>query len=182
MQRRRKEDSILMKKLLLDKWADFNDSVKKFEAQSSSIENSFVFNFVEGSLVKAIRAGEWLLLDEVNLATADTLESISDLLTEPDSRSILLSEKGDAEPIKAHPDFRIFACMNPATDVGKRDLPMGIRSRFTEIYVHSPERDITDLLSIIDKYIGKYSVSDEWVGNDIAELYLEAKNSPITIL
>ncbi|AJV76513.1 Mdn1p [Saccharomyces cerevisiae YJM450] len=163
------------KKLLLDKWADFNDSVKKFEAQSSSIENSFVFNFVEGSLVKAIRAGEWLLLDEVNLATADTLESISDLLTEPDSRSILLSEKGDAEPIKAHPDFRIFACMNPATDVGKRDLPMGIRSRFTEIYVHSPERDITDLLSIIDKYIGKYSVSDEWVGNDIAELYLEAK-------
>ena len=143
--------------------------------RSSSIENSFVFNFVEGSLVKTIRAGEWLLLDEVNLATADTLESISDLLTEPDSRSILLSEKGDAEPIKAHPDFRIFACMNPATDVGKRDLPMGIRSRFTEIYVHSPERDITDLLSIIDKYIGKYSVSDEWVGNDIAELYLEAK-------
>ncbi|QHS74848.1 AAA family ATPase midasin [Saccharomyces paradoxus] len=163
------------KKLLLDKWADFNDSVKKFEAQSSSIENSFVFNFVEGSLVKAIRAGGWLLLDEVNLATADTLESISDLLTEPNSRSILLSEKGDAEPIKAHPDFRIFACMNPATDVGKKDLPMGIRSRFTEIYVHSPERDITDLLSIIDKYIGKYSVSDEWVGNDIAELYLEAK-------
>ncbi|CAI4046401.1 hypothetical protein N7582_003803 [Saccharomyces uvarum] len=163
------------KRLLLDKWRDFNDSVKKFEAQSSSIENSFVFNFVEGSLVKAIRNGEWLLLDEVNLATADTLESISDLLTEPNSRSILLSEKGDAEPIKAHPDFRIFACMNPATDVGKRDLPMGIRSRFTEIYVHSPERDISDLLSIIDKYIGKHSVSDEWVGNDIAELYLEAK-------
>ncbi|CAI4046054.1 AAA family ATPase midasin SKDI_12G1560 [Saccharomyces kudriavzevii IFO 1802] len=163
------------KKLLLDKWRDFDDSVKKFEAQSSSIENSFVFDFVEGSLVKAIRNGEWLLLDEVNLATADTLESISDLLTEPDSRSILLSEKGDAEPIKAHSDFRIFACMNPATDVGKRDLPMGIRSRFTEIYVHSPERDIADLLSIIDKYIGKYSFSDEWVGNDIAELYLEAK-------
>ncbi|EJS42740.1 mdn1p [Saccharomyces arboricola H-6] len=163
------------KRLLLDKWRDFSDSVKKFEAQSSSIENSFVFNFVEGSLVKAIRNGDWLLLDEVNLATADTLESISDLLIEPNSRSILLSEKGDAEPIKAHPDFRIFACMNPATDVGKRDLPMGIRSRFTEIYVHSPERDISDLLSIIDKYVGKYSVSDEWVGNDIAELYLEAK-------
>lgn len=163
------------KKLLSDKWTEFEDLVRKFEAQSSSIEGSFVFDFVEGSLVRAVRNGEWLLLDEVNLASADTLESISDLLAEKDSRSILLSEKGDAEPVKAHPDFRIFACMNPATDVGKRDLPSGIRSRFTEIYVHSPDRDISDLLTIIDKYIHRYSVSDEWVGNDIAELYLQAK-------
>ena len=161
--------------ILLDRWVEFHQNTKKFEAQYSSIENSFVFNFVEGSLVKAVRNGEWLLLDEVNLASSDTLESISDLLSEPSSRSVLLSEKGQAEPVKAHPDFRIFACMNPATDVGKRDLPVGVRSRFTEIYVHSPDRDITDLLSIIDKYIGSYSVSDEWVGNDVAELYLEAK-------
>lgn len=163
------------KELLLKQWSEFDNSVAKFKAQASTLENSFIFNFVEGSLVKAVRNGEWLLLDEINLASADTLESISELLSDASSRSILLSEKGDAEPIKAHPDFRIFACMNPATDVGKRDLPTGIRSKFTEIYVHSPDRDITDLLSIIDKYIGNYSVSDEWVGNDIAELYLEAK-------
>lgn len=163
------------KKILSDRWTDFGDMVRKFEAQSSSIEGSFVFDFIEGSLVRAVRNGEWLLLDEVNLATADTLESISDLLTDKETRSILLSEKGDAEPVRAHPEFRIFACMNPATDVGKRDLPSGIRSRFTEIYVHSPDRDISDLLTIIDKYIHRYSVSDEWVGNDIAELYLEAK-------
>ena len=163
------------KQALLEKWKEFRQTVESFELQSSTLENSFVFNFVEGSLVKAVRNGEWLLLDEVNLASADTLENIADLLSESDSRSILLSEKGEAESIKAHPDFRIFACMNPATDVGKRDLPPGIRSRFTEVYVHSPDRDISDLLSIIDKYISKYSVSDEWVGNDIAELYLEAK-------
>ena len=163
------------KKALLEKWVEFKDNVRKFEAQSSTLDNSFVFNFVEGSLMKAVRNGDWLLLDEINLASADTLESISDLLVESSSRSILLSEKGDSEPVRAHPDFRIFGCMNPSTDVGKRDLPPGIRSRFTEIYVHSPDRDISDLLSIIDKYISKYSVSDEWVGNDIAELYLEAK-------
>ncbi|SMN21636.1 similar to Saccharomyces cerevisiae YLR106C MDN1 Huge dynein-related AAA-type ATPase (midasin), forms extended pre-60S particle with the Rix1 complex (Rix1p-Ipi1p-Ipi3p) [Maudiozyma saulgeensis] len=163
------------KTMLLEQWKDFKIEVEKFEAQSSSIDNSFVFDFVEGSLVKAVRNGEWLLLDEINLASADTLESISDLLAEATSRSILLSEKGDIEPVHAHPNFRLFACMNPATDVGKRDLPSGIRSKFTEIYVHSPDNDIRDLLSIIDKYIGKYSSSDEWVGNDIAELYLEAK-------
>lgn len=163
------------KKILLEQWIQFKKEVKKFEAQSSSIDSSFVFDFVEGSLVKAVRNGEWLLLDEINLASADTLESISDLLSDVASRSILLSEKGDIEAVHAHPNFRIFACMNPATDVGKRDLPSGIRSRFSEIYVNSPDRDITDLLSIIDKYIGKYSSSDEWVGNDIAELYLVAK-------
>ncbi|AET39337.1 AAA family ATPase midasin Ecym_4273 [Eremothecium cymbalariae DBVPG len=172
--KRRKLDSN-EKKQLLNKWQDFHETVKKFELQSKSIENSFVFDFVEGSLVKAIKNGSWLLLDEINLASSDTLESITDLLTEKASRSILLSEKGEVESVKAHSEFRIFACMNPATDVGKKDLPSGIRSRFTEIYVHSPDRDITDLLSIIDKYIGRYSVSDEWVGNDIAQLYLEAK-------
>ncbi|SJM84125.1 related to Midasin [Zygosaccharomyces bailii] len=161
--------------LLLEAWIKFNTAVERFEFQSSSIESSLVFDFVEGSLVKAVRNGEWLLLDEINLASADTLESISDLLGESTTRSILLSDKGDIEPVRAHPNFRIFACMNPATDVGKRDLPPGIRSRFTEIYVHSPDRDITDLLSIIDKYIRNYSTSDEWVGNDVAELYMEAK-------
>lgn len=76
-------------------------------------------------------------------------------------RSILLSERGDVESIKAHPEFRIFGCMNPSTDVGKKDLPLSIRSRFTEIYVHSPDRDIQDLLAIIDKYIGRFAVGDE---------------------
>lgn len=172
--KRRKLDSH-EQKALLDKWIEFKDMTEKFEAQSDSIDTSFVFNFVEGSLVKAVRNGEWLLLDEINLASGDTLESISDLLNEVNARSILLSEKGDANPVKAHPDFRIFACMNPATDVGKKDLPSGIRSRFTEIYVHSPDRDISDLLMIIDKYMRKYTAGDEWIGNDIAELYLEAK-------
>ncbi|ODV67088.1 midasin [Hyphopichia burtonii NRRL Y-1933] len=164
------------KSVLLDKWVEFENKVKDFEFQASSLENSFVFNFVEGSLVKAVRNGEWLLLDEINLASSDTLESIADLLSESlDQRSILLSERGDIDDIKAHPDFRIFGCMNPSTDVGKKDLPLSIRSRLTEIYVHSPDRDIQDLLSIIDKYIGRFAVGDEWVGNDIAELYLEAK-------
>lgn len=36
----------------------------------------------------------------------------------------------DATPITRHEDFRLFACMNPATDVGKKDLPPGIRNRF----------------------------------------------------
>lgn len=164
------------KSALLAKWVDFKSLVKDFEVQSQTMENAFVFNFVEGALVKAVRNGDWLLLDEINLASPDTLESISDLLSDVASqRTILLSEKGEVESIQAHKDFRIFSCMNPATDVGKRDLPISIRSRFTEIYVHSPDGDIADLLQIIDRYISRFAVNDEWVGNDVAELYLQAK-------
>lgn len=165
------------KSVLLRKWLEFKEDVSNFEAQASNLENSFVFSFVEGSLVKAVKNGEWLLLDEINLASPDTLESIADLLSENlEQRSILLSERGDVEAVRAHQDFRIFGCMNPSTDVGKRDLPLSIRSRFSEIYVHSPDRDREDLLCIIDKYIDRYAIGDEWVADDIAELYTEAKN------
>lgn len=159
--------------LLMSQWAEFEINLNNFEVQAKQTEKSFFFSFVEGSLVQAVRKGDWVLLDEINLASPDTLESIADLLVE--SPTITLSEKGDADSIKAHPDFRLFACMNPATDIGKRDLPAGLRSRFTELYVHSPDADIADLLSIIDKYIGKLTLGDEWVGNDVAQLYLAAK-------
>jgi midasin len=171
--KRRKLDSTA-KANLLNEWQTFLEKVHNFEVQVKQVDNSFFFTFVEGLLVQAVRRGDWVLLDEINLASPDTLESISDLLVE--NPSITLSEKGDAGSIKAHPEFRLFACMNPATDIGKRDLPSGLRSRFTELYVDSPDRDIADLLKIIDKYVGRLAMSDQWVGNDVAELYIGAKS------
>lgn len=168
------ENSSKRRKVESNEWDAFLENVDAFAKKAVDIENSFVFDFVEGSLVKSVRNGDWLLLDEINLATPETLESIADLLSE-DHRNLLLSEKGEIECVRAHPQFRIFGCMNPSTDVGKKELPQGIRSRFTELYVHSPDEDIQDLLMIIDKYIGAYSLADEWCGNDIAQLYLEAK-------
>lgn len=175
-QKKKRKLNATEKSELMKEWKDIQSRVSNFEKQVIDMNNSFIFKFVEGSLVNAVKKGDWLLLDEMNLAAPETLDSISDLLAEySDQRSVLLSEKGDVESIKANPDFRLFGCMNPATDVGKKDLPQSIRSRFTELYVSSPDQDIEDLLKIIDKYIGKYSLSDEWVGNDVAELYLEAK-------
>ena len=66
--------------------------------------------------------------------------------------SVLLLEKGDIVPVERHPDFRIFACMNPATDVGKKDLPAGIRNRFTELYVDELEAEL-DLMTLSAEYL-----------------------------
>lgn len=61
--------------------------------------------------------------------------------------------------------------MNPATDVGKKDLPPNIRSRFTEIDVPPPDADKETLLSIISQYIGHCAVGDMGVIMDVAEFY-----------
>jgi midasin len=51
------------------------------------------------------------------------------------SGSVTLTERGDAVAIRRHPNFRLLAAMNPATDAGKKDLPQAIRARFTELFV-----------------------------------------------
>ncbi|PWN48667.1 midasin [Violaceomyces palustris] len=155
-------------------WAELERKAREFGVQHGSKKRSLVFSFVEGPLVKALRSGDWVLLDEVNLAAAETLDCLSGLLQSPDS-SVTLTERGDLEPIPRHPDFRLFACMNPATDVGKKDLPSGLRSRFTELYVPSPDSDRDALVSIVEKYIGEQAVGDRGAVMDVAECYTEMR-------
>ncbi|GJE88492.1 midasin [Phanerochaete sordida] len=152
------------------RWIEFERDVTIFEIQHVQGNGKFAYGFVEGPLVKALRAGHWILLDEVNLASAETLECVSSLLHGP-TASITLTEQGSLEPIPRHPDFRLFACMNPATDVGKKDLPPNIRSRFTEFDVPPPDADKETLLSIVAQYIGPYAVGDRGAIMDVAEFY-----------
>ncbi|KAK0118514.1 hypothetical protein ONS95_007405 [Cadophora gregata] len=176
--KRRKTESRLQSLLQLKpRWDRFTQSLVQFDIQLSGGSKGFAFTFVEGNIVKAARNGDWVLLDEINLASPDTLESIADLLHHGSggSPSILLSETGEIERVKAHPNFRIFGAMNPATDVGKRDLPMGLRSRFTEIYVESPDRNLDDLLGVIQAYLKGNSSNDEKAAHDVARLYLNTK-------
>ncbi|KAK4054525.1 AAA ATPase midasin [Microbotryomycetes sp. JL201] len=157
-------------------WTDFMALVGEFDVRhvQKTGKGKFVFSFVEGPLAKAIRNGDWVLLDEVNLASAETLESLSTLLQAPDS-SLVLSEQGDLEPIPRHAEFRLFACMNPATDVGKRDLPSGLRAKFSEIWVPPPDEDRDALVKIIEGYVGRHVTNDLPVVGNVADLYTAVK-------
>ena len=157
-------------------WREFLGSVAEFDTRfvQKAGKSKFVFSFVEGPLAKAIRDGDWVLLDEVNLASAETLESLSTLLATPDS-SLILTEQGDLEPIPRHPDFRLFACMNPATDVGKRDLPAALRAKFSEIWVPPPDEDRDALVTIVHGYLGSSAVQDKAVIGNVADLYQAVK-------
>jgi midasin len=52
-----------------------------------------MFGSLQGTLVKALKQGDWILLDEINLASAELLECLSGLL-ESTSGSVLLTERG----------------------------------------------------------------------------------------
>uniref|UniRef100_K7FQC1 Midasin n=1 Tax=Pelodiscus sinensis TaxID=13735 RepID=K7FQC1_PELSI len=142
-------------------------------------ENSLMFAFVEGTLAQAVKKGEWILLDEINLAATETLECLSGLL-EGSSGSLVLLDRGDTEPLVRHPGFRLFACMNPATDVGKRNLPPGIRNRFTELYVEELQNE-GDLLILITDYLKGLNVSKNTVQGTM-NFYLSVRKESETKL
>ena len=58
---------------------------------------------------KKIRERGMAALDEINLAPTEVLDRIATTL--------------DVDNDNTHPEFRLFACMNPPTDAGKKALP-----------------------------------------------------------
>ena len=160
---------------LQQRWDKFAASLEMFQKHIASDSKGFAFSFVEGHVVKAAKNGDWLLLDEINLASQDTLESLADLISNgiDDFPTLYLPETGSTERIQAHKDFRIFGAMNPATDVGRRDLPSSLRSRFTEIYLNQPDQDYESLLLIVKTYLGTHNHLDLRIAADVTQLYLE---------
>jgi MoxR-like ATPase len=133
---------------LLDAKSDAALRLKKIEDAHRCA--SSLFDWVDGSLVTAMKTGCFFLLDECSLAEDAVLERLNSVL-EP-SRSLTLAEKGTYETsdsvIVAAKGFRFFATMNPGGDFGKRELSPALRSRFTEVYI-PPVSDAADLLQII---------------------------------
>ncbi|XP_017069300.1 midasin [Drosophila eugracilis] len=156
----------LKRNKLLPRWQTLREKLQKLQMQlEKSINISFAF--IPGSLVNCISNGDWVLLDEINLASAETLECLSTIL-EPEG-SVVLLERGDFTPVKRHPNFRIFACMNPNTDIGKKDLPVGIRNRFTEFFVDELTTD-ADLNLLISDYLVNTGIQRKSV-HSIVKLY-----------
>ena len=125
-----------MSSALLEEWQRLSTELARLQRQlDRPREEGVAFTFVEGSLVRALREGQWILLDEMNLAAAETLERVAAVLEE--GGSIALTERGEVDVVPRHPNFRLFGAMNPPTDFGKKELPAGIRSRFTELYVEA---------------------------------------------
>ncbi len=91
------------------------------------------WRFQEGFVPLALRLGYWVVLDEVNLAEPQVLERLNPVLERPPS---LVLTEGDGTRIGAkgdvpvHPEFRMFATMNPAEYAGRTALSPAYRDRW----------------------------------------------------
>ncbi|CDR96456.1 ATPase associated with various cellular activities (AAA) family protein, putative [Babesia bigemina] len=137
-----------------------------FEKYTSSLKSSgpqLHFKFEEGLLVRAMREGWWILLDEVNLAPSDLLQRFVGVLSNVSNKFELY--ECENRVVDIHEDFRLFACMNPPTirkgdfvtfTSGKKELPANFRSHMTEIFV-----DEIDTLEDVSIVVGSYVDPDD---------------------
>ncbi len=104
------------------------------------------FKWCDGALLRAIKNGHWVLLDELNLASQSVLEGLNSCL---DHRaSVYIPELG--QTFDCPPTFRIFAAQNPlAQGGGRKGLPKSFLNRFTKVYVEALAKE--DLRGIVSK-------------------------------
>ena len=106
-------------------------------------------NFVEGILVKSMKDGSLLYLDELNAAEADVLLRLDEALD--DRRQVVLKE-ADGQVITAREDWSVIATINPLSHVGTKELPPQLLSRFpVRIRLEYPPENVE--LEIIMKHV-----------------------------
>lgn len=99
----------------------------------------------DGPLLRAMREGAVLIIDEINLAEASVLERLNSVLER--ERELVIPEIG--EEIRASEQFLVAACMNPGDDAGKKELSAALRNRFTEIYFEIGENEVRELATML---------------------------------
>jgi midasin len=110
------------------------------------------FTWRDGVFLDALKAGDWVLLDEMNLANQSVLEGLNAVL---DHRATVYIPELNQSFI-CPPTFRIFACQNPTTQGGgRKGLPKSFLNRFTKVYLDKFET--SDLLFVANSLYGDVS-------------------------
>ncbi len=105
-------------------------------------------SFDEGLLIKSMKSGDMLYLDEINSAEADVLLRLDEALD--DRRQIVLKES-TGEVIKAKENWFVVSTINPLSHNGTKELPPQLLSRFpVRIRLEYPPENIE--LEITKKY------------------------------
>jgi nitric oxide reductase NorQ protein len=111
--------------------------------------NKGEINFVEGVLVKSMRNGTLLYLDELNAAEADVLLRLDEAL---DDRRQLVLKEAEGQIVRAADDWFVIATINPLSHVGTKELPPQLLSRFpVRMRLDYPPEDIE--LDIVSRHV-----------------------------
>jgi len=126
--------------------------------------------FDEGILVKSMKEGNILYLDEINAAEADVLLRLDEALD--DRRQLILKESG-GEIIKAKDSWFVVSTINPLTHVGTKELPPQILSRFpVRVRLDYPPEDIE--YQIIKRHVKNPNEAEVLQGIKLANVLRQA--------
>ena len=97
-------------------------------------------SFVEGILVRSMRDGSLLYLDELNAAEPDVLLRLDEAL---DDRKQLVLKEAEGQVINASNNWFVIATINPLSHVGTKELPPQLLSRFpVRLRLDYPPEDV----------------------------------------
>ena len=126
--------------------------------------------FDEGILVKSMKEGNILYLDEINAAEADVLLRLDEAL---DDRRQLILKESSGETIKAKDSWFVVSTINPLTHVGTKQLPPQILSRFpVRVRLDYPPEDIE--YQIIKRHVKNPNEAEVLQGIKLANVLRQA--------
>jgi midasin len=151
------------------------EQMRQVYAGLKKLQNSFkkgcynAFTYLDGILLETLKKDEWVLLDEINLASDDLLLKVSPILQGQD---VFIIENNELKIYTRGPKFRIFGSMNPEYNIGNKRLPVEVRNSFTEFFI--PEiRELDDVKTFIRTYVG--DLHNEKIITEVAKFYIFVK-------
>ncbi|VVC05476.1 AAA domain (dynein-related subfamily) [uncultured archaeon] len=128
---------------------NFSLRTRESHLVGSKTLDSGAVGFEQGILVRSMREGNMLYLDEINAAEADVLLRLDEAL---DDRRQLVLKEASGQLIEAAKGWFVIATINPLSHVGTKELPPQLLSRFpVRIRLDYPPEEIE--LQIVKKYV-----------------------------
>jgi midasin len=125
------------------------------------------FKWIDGLLINAMRKGQWIVIDNVNLCSKSVIDRLNSLLEK--NGCLMVNERGlvngKMDIVSPHPKFRIFMTMDPS----QGEISRAMRNRSVELYLDSfdPIAKAVDTIKILSSY-GIRSLQSDNI-NDIME-------------
>lgn len=146
--------------LITQKLREYKASVN--ETKSEQIENLInkinnncqFYNLIDrydSVIVKAMKDGNWLLLDSIEAAPIFIMDLIISLLSS--KPKLNLYEHGSNNVIKAHPNFRLFMTYNPYEISQRRKISQSVLNRCFICPLQLIDQDFLNSFNVLNGYL-----------------------------
>lgn len=139
--------------------------------------------WVDGTLVRAMRQGVWVIIDEIDNADANilcSLNTVTEPLTEVKTERDLLLKENEGELVVANPEFRVLATANTAGCMeqfrslypGRNRLDVAFLSRFRVYHIeYLPAEQESEIVQAKTGIPGKIAANMVIVANQLREAF-----------